>query len=96
MVIVAVGPGWAIGIDAATFGISAVLVLTSRAPRTGRGAGRTAPLSELREGWQEFRSRQWVWVIVAQFALVNLCFSPCVYVLGPVVAKQHWVCAAGG
>jgi Na+/melibiose symporter-like transporter len=90
LVIVAVGAGWAIGIDAATFGISAFLVLTSRAPRTGRGVRRTALASELREGWREFRSRQWVWVIVAQFALVNLCFSPCVYVLGPVVAKQHW------
>jgi MFS family permease len=92
-VIVAVGAGWAIGIDAATFGISAVLVLTSRAPRTGRtgrGARRTALFSELHEGWREFRSRQWVWVIVAQFALVNLCFSPCVYVLGPIVAEQHW------
>jgi hypothetical protein len=89
-VIVAVGAGWAIGIDAATFGISAVLVLTSRAPRTGRGAQRTALFSELHEGWREFRSRQWVWVVVAQFALVNLCFSPCVYVLGPIVARQHW------
>lgn len=89
-IIVAVGAGWAIGIDAATFGISAVFVLTSGAPRTGRGSRRTALISELREGWQEFRSRQWVWVSVAQFALVNLCFSPCVYVLGPVVAKQHW------
>jgi hypothetical protein len=29
-------------------------------------------------------------VIVAQFGLVNLCFSSCIYVLGPVVAKQHW------
>jgi predicted MFS family arabinose efflux permease len=90
VVIVAVGAGWAIGIDAATFGISAFLVLTSRAPRTGHGTRRTALAAELREGWQEFRSRQWVWVIVAQFALVNLCFTPCVYVLGPVVAKQHW------
>jgi MFS family permease len=90
VVIVAVGAGWAIEIDAATFGISAFLVLTSRAPRTGHGTRRTALAAELREGWQEFRSRQWVWVIVAQFALVNLCFTPCVYVLGPVVAKQHW------
>ena len=89
-VIVAVGAGWAIGIDAATFGISAVLVLTSRAPRTGRGTRRAALLSELREGWREFRSRQWVWVIAVQFGLVNLCFSSCIYVLGPVVAKQHW------
>jgi MFS family permease len=89
-VIVAAGAGWAIGIDAVTFGISALLVLTSRAPRTGRGTERRALLSEIREGWQEFTSRQWVWVTVAQFGLVNLCFSSCVFVLGPVVAKQHW------
>jgi hypothetical protein len=90
VLIVAVGAGWALAIDAATFLISAVFVLTSRAPRTGHGEGRMTMLADLREGWREFRSRQWVWVIVAQFAMVNLCFSPCVYVLGPVVAKQHW------
>ena len=89
-IIVAVGAGWALGIDAVTFAISAVLVLTSQAPRSGHARDRTTLLTDLREGWQEFRSRQWVWVIVAQFALVNLCFSPCVYVLGPIVAKEHW------
>jgi predicted MFS family arabinose efflux permease len=89
-IIVAVGAGWALGLDAATFAVSALLVLTSQAPRSGNARDRTTMLSDLREGWQEFRSRQWVWVIVAQFALVNLCFSPCVYVLGPIVAKEHW------
>lgn len=90
VVIVAVGAGWAIGIDAATFGISAVLLLTSRAPRAGRGPRPAALAADLREGWREFTSRQWAWVIVAQFALVNFCFAPCVYVLGPVIARQHW------
>lgn len=85
-----IGAGWALAVDAATFLASAVLVLTSGAPRTGHGTGRLAILSDLREGWQEFRSRTWVWVIVAQFALVNLCFSPSINVLGPVVAKQYW------
>lgn len=94
-VIVAVGAGWAIGVDAATFAISAVLVLTSKAPRHGQGGGRLTLLADLREGWREFTSRQWVWVVVAQFALVNMCFSPCIYVLGPVVAKEHWGGALG-
>jgi MFS family permease len=89
-IIVAVGAGWALGIDAVTFLISAMLVLTSRALRRGHARERATLLSDLREGWQEFRSRTWVWIIVVQFALVNLCFSPCVYVLGPVVAKEHW------
>ena len=89
-IIVAVGAGWAVGIDAATFAISAVLVLTSRAPRSGPVRERTTMLSDLRDGWHEFRSRTWIWVIVAQFAVVNLCFAPCLFVLGPVVAKAHW------
>jgi MFS family permease len=89
-IIVAVGAGWALGIDALTFLASAVLVLTSGAPRRGRAQQPATLLADLREGWQEFSSRRWVWVVVVQFALVNLCFSPCVYVLGPVVAKEHW------
>lgn len=89
-IIVAVGAGWALAIDAATFLASAVFVLTSGAPRSGHAQQASSLLSDLREGWQEFRSRTWVWVIVAQFAVVNLCFAPCVYVLGPVVAKEHW------
>ena len=89
VIIVAAGAGWALAADAATFLLSAVLVLTSRAPRASRGTGRMTMFADLREGWQEFRSRQWVWVIVAQFALVNLCFGPSIYVLGPVVAKEH-------
>jgi Major Facilitator Superfamily len=89
-IIVAVGAGWALGIDAGTFLVSAVLVLTSGAPRNSRAQQRTTLFSELGAGWQEFRSRQWVWVIVVQFALVNLCFSPGIYVLGPIVAKEHW------
>lgn len=95
IIIVAVGADGAIGIDAATYAISALLVLTSAAPRTGRGSRGTSLLTELREGWDEFRSRQWVWVIVAQFGMVNLCFTSCIYVLGPVVAKAHWDGALG-
>jgi Transmembrane secretion effector len=84
VIIVAAGAGWALAIDAASFLMSAGLVLTSRAARTVHGGGRMTMFADLREGWQEFRSRQWVWVIVAQFALVNLCFAPRVYVLGPI------------
>lgn len=94
-VIVAVGAAGALAVDAATFGVSALLVLTSRAPLGGYGGRRMTLVPELREGWHEVRSRRWVWVIIAQFAVVNLCFGPCVYVLGPVVAKAHWGGAIG-
>lgn len=46
-------------------------------------------LSELGEGWAAFRSRNWLWAIVAQFATYNaLCFAPFM-VLGAVVARNH-------
>lgn len=46
-------------------------------------------VEDLRHGWHEFSSRQWVWVIVVAAAVVNACFTGGFNVLGPVVAKQH-------
>ncbi len=100
VLVVAFGPGWAVVSDAVSFFIAAALLTGARRPaRAGTGpatsAGRAGILAELREGWEEFRSRRWVWAVVAQFAVVNLCFSPSVNVLGPVVAKEHYHGAAG-
>jgi MFS family permease len=90
VIVAGAGPGWGLAIDAASFLLSAGLVLTSRAPRAHR-ADRTATVAaDLREGWGEVRSRQWLWVPIAQFAIVNLCLGPSISVLGPVVAKQHY------
>jgi hypothetical protein len=44
-------------------------------------------LRELREGWSEFRSHTWLWVIVAQFAVVLMAWYGSFSVLGPVVAR---------
>jgi len=43
---------------------------------------------ELREGWQEFTSRTWLWSTVVVFGLGNVFFMfwP---VLGPLVANEH-------
>jgi MFS family permease len=55
--------------------------------------GSTAParsmLAELREGWSEFRSHTWLWVIVAQFGVVMMAWYGAFSVLGPVVAREH-------
>jgi MFS family permease len=93
VIVAGAGAGWGLAIDAASFLLSAGLVLTSRAPRAPRAhhADRTATIAaDLREGWQEVRSRQWLWVPIAQFTIVNLCLTPSISVLGPVVAKQHY------
>jgi predicted MFS family arabinose efflux permease len=58
-----------------------------------RGATGPAPaprmLTELREGWSEFRSHTWLWVIVAQFCVVLMAWYGAFSVLGPVVAREH-------
>jgi uncharacterized membrane protein len=81
-----VGPGWALALDAAGFGVSAFFLAQLRLP-----AHVTLPpqsfLSDLREGWREFSSRTWVWVIVVAASIGNMMTSVLV-VLGAVVAKE--------
>ena len=81
----AVGPGWALAVDATTFGVSAFFLAQLRLPPHA-----TLPpqsfLSDLRDGWHEFASRTWVWVIVLAASIGNMMTSIFV-VLGAVIAK---------
>lgn len=87
-IIIAVSsPGWAVLIDGLTYAISVVslyMVSIEWAPSESFDTF----MSQLREGWTEFWSRTWLWVIVLEFSCVNvLIFAP-MFVLGPVIAKQ--------
>lgn len=82
------GPGWALMVDAASFFLSAALLAGISVAHSSR-AERSTMIADLRHGWHEFSSRQWVWVVVVAAAVVNACFTGCFDVLGPVVAKQH-------
>jgi predicted MFS family arabinose efflux permease len=82
------GAGWAIGFDALTFLASASFLVRIRLPRAARATASNL-LRELGEGWSEFRSREWLWVIVAAAAIGNLCGQAGVIVLGPVVADRE-------
>jgi predicted MFS family arabinose efflux permease len=80
------GPGWALGIDAATFAVSAAFLARLRLPpRIPREA--LSFFEELREGWSAFRSRTWVWAFVASAAIGNMLWGAW-SVLGPVVADR--------
>jgi MFS family permease len=87
-IVAAIGPGWAIAIDAATFALGALIVAAMRLPASVRMEVRNF-LGELGEGWREFRMRTWLWAIVLQFAIVNAAQNGAVNVLGPVQAKEH-------
>jgi MFS family permease len=69
-------------------------LLSIRAGRERPRPGADAPaapsmFTELREGWSEFRSHTWLWVIVAQFCVVMMAWYGAFSVLGPVVARAH-------
>ena len=88
VLVAATNPGWALAVDAATFLLGAIFVAAMNLPQTVRIAG-SRMLSELHEGWREFRARTWLWVIVIQFAVVNAAFSGIALVIGPVQADAH-------
>jgi MFS family permease len=88
LIVVVANPGWALAVDAVTFFVTAALQLQLRIRATERPA-RTRMLHELREGWDEFATRTWLWTMVASFGLFQLTLFPALLVLGPVVAKSH-------
>ncbi|MET7744941.1 MFS transporter [Streptomyces sp. NPDC005385] len=83
-----VGPGWALALNSTSFVVSALL--TSRLRVTARPPRRTSGWADLREGRREFTSRQWLWAVVAQYAVVVAALNANVGVLGPLTAEQHF------
>jgi hypothetical protein len=85
VLVAGVGAGWALAIDAATFAVSAFFLAQLRLP-----AHVTLPpqsfFGDLRDGWREFASRTWVWVIVVAASIGNMMTSVFV-VLGALLAK---------
>ncbi|MEW2318320.1 MFS transporter [Streptomyces bauhiniae] len=82
-----VGAGWALALNAASFIVSAAL--TGLLKVAGRPRVRGSGWAELREGWQEFASRQWLWVVVAQYAVVIAALNAEVGVLGPLTVEHQ-------
>ena len=87
ILIAAAGPGWALAVDATTFAVSAAFLAGVRPPAVAARAPATF-LADLREGWDEFRGRTWLWAVVASVA-IGLMVWPAWTVLGPVVADRE-------
>jgi MFS family permease len=88
LVVAATSPGIGIAVDAATFFLAAFFIARIHLPATLRMEGSNF-LAELADGWREFISRTWLWVIVLQFSLVNAVELGAEGVLGPAIAKDH-------
>lgn len=89
-VLLALGsPGSALAVDAATFGVSAACLVGVRAPRLPRATEENAFFAELRHGWREFVSRDWLVAVVLSAAISNALFFSCFQVLGPAIAEAE-------
>lgn len=87
VLVAAVGPAWVIGWDAATF--AAAAFLCSRIDlNTARVKVRIGFLADLREGWVDFRSRRWLWVMVVQASVVVPVWLVGYQLLGPVYGLE--------
>lgn len=95
LLVAVVGSGWAFAVDAALYALSAVLLSRIRLPRTERLETGNM-LRELKEGWAEFSSRTWLWVIVVVFSFVNAATAAGFSTLGPIVADDTIGRAAWG
>jgi MFS family permease len=82
-----IGPGWALGIDAVTFLVSAAFLIRLEVPRRVERAAASF-LTELRGGWREFTSRTWLWVDGVYSAVGNAAILAPVWTLGPLVAEE--------
>src|SRR5271167_50340 len=92
LLVAAAGAGWALLLCGIGMVTTVPLLLsiqgTDRVPVPAQ-AQAPSMLTELREGWSEFRSHTWLWVIVAQFCVVMMAWYGAFSVLGPVVAREH-------
>ena len=85
-IVVQVGTGAALLVDAGTYATSAILLSRIHVQSIARaGAGF---LHELREGWSAFVEQTWVWVLVLYVSLYFLITYAPFFVLGPYIAKH--------
>jgi MFS family permease len=88
VLIVTVGPGYALAIDAASFGVSAFYLARLHLPPhvslPPQSFGR-----DLLDGWREFTARTWVWLIVVSASLGNMMSSVWLVLAAAWIKQGH-------
>jgi MFS family permease len=85
-----IGPGWGLVADAGSYLVAGALRATMRFPGLPKLERDAGIVGDLREGWREFASRRWLWVIVLQISCVTAAYQGAISVLGPLVAHDHF------
>ncbi len=95
LLVVTVGSGWALAVDALTWLLAALLLVPVTIPPKEPGAAPVDTISELREGWTFFWATPWLWRVVVGFGVLNLIHAGAWMTLGPAIAddtigRQGW------
>jgi len=85
-IVVLIGTGTALLVDAGTYATSALLL--SRIDVESIAKAGAGFFRELKEGWSAFVEQTWVWVLVLYVSLYFLITYAPFFVLGPYVAKH--------
>lgn len=97
-VLVALTSSWvAVLVNAMAFAVAGVFLVFLARLRLRRSLVRpeTTFLVDLRDGWDEFRSRRWVWTMVAGAMVYQATVLPAIFVLGPVLALRNGLGVGG-
>lgn len=87
-VVAFVGPGWALALNAASFGVAGLLYGFLRLPPGAPRARRSTFVADLVEGWGAFTARPWTWITTVSFTVMNAAFAGAIGVLGPAIADD--------
>jgi MFS family permease len=88
--VLGLGAGEAFAFDAATFVLSAALLLHVHPRVRGESLAAAPVLHQLRDGWREVRSRAWVWVTILVFTGSVMTMYAQWYALAPVIARDTY------
>jgi MFS family permease len=88
LLVVTIGPGWALAVDGVTYLVATLALTRVRLPAPAASKERSGVVADLREGWTYFRRTTWLFVVVAAFAALNAITSGAFSTLGPVLALQ--------
>ncbi len=88
VIVVVAAPGWALAVDALSYGLAALAFLLLAPTPVPQPSAARRLFRELADGWNEFRSREWLWAGVLYQAFLHLFVIAPFLVLGPVIAKE--------
>lgn len=93
ILIVTVGPGYALALDAASFAVSAFCLARLHLPALAHSPPQSFA-RDLLDGWREFVARTWVWLSVVSFSLANMMSAAWLVLAATWVKQGHGGAAA--